>query len=167
MIAYTKENLYDRDKVPQTLEDYQNWFAVYKTTMKRQHGRAGISNDNPEQELNRLKSNYKSIICRKRQRELDKAKDEAFKKSFSKNTAKDKYGLTAKEERMYTSKFRNSPIGSPVLLSYMKRMTGFDLDTIYRLQQKTGLYCTPSVSKTDALIDKKRREDEGITGIIG
>lgn len=173
-MIYTKENLYSNTVKPETLEDYQNWFEVYKSGKKRQHGRTGASQTDPVKELARLKSNYQCLVSRYRKKLLEKAQDDAIRQAYERKktiamqkNAIDMQNLLNKHERMYRAKFKNCPIGSKVHLSYMIRMTGFDLDTIYMLQQKTGLCCVPKVSKKQAEDDKKKREREGITGIIG
>ena len=147
-----------------TLEQLREFFA-YREANTRQHGKKGKACLTEEEEYKRLKNNYISICSRAKRKEREQEIDRNFKKRMGADD-EDEYGIRPVDKRRYIAKFKNCPKGSVVELAYVRRMTGCSLYQIYHLQRMTGLYPNPKVTEKDAKIDKKRFDDEGITGII-
>jgi len=147
-----------------TLEQLREFFAHREATT-RQHGKKGKTCLTDEEEFKRLKNNYVSICSRAKRKEREEEIDRNFRKSIGSDDG-DEYGIRPVDRRRYEAKFKNCPKGSRVELAYVRRMTGLSLFQIYHLQEETGLYPYPRVTEKDAKIDKKRREDAGITAII-
>ena len=147
-----------------TLEQLREFFANREATT-RQHGKKGKTCATEEEEYKRLKNNYISICSRARRKAREQEIDRNFKKSMGSDDA-DEYGIRPVDIRRYVAKFKNCAIGSVPELAYVRRMTGCSLFQIYYLQQMTGLYPNPRVTEKDARIDKKYRDNLGITAII-
>lgn len=152
------------DEKNPTLEQLREFFA-YREANTRQHGKKGKACLTEEEEYKRLKNNYISICSRAKRKEREQQIDNDFKKRMGADD-EDEHGIRPVDRRRYIAKFKNCPKGSRVELAYVRRMTGCSLFEIYHLQKETGLYPYPPVTAKDAKIDKKRREDAGITSII-
>ena len=146
-----------------TFEELMKVYEELLNRYPRQHVLKAATFDNTPEGYRRLYNNVKSIQSRQRLRDREAEQDKSFVQRYGfGNDKADEYGITPTDERRYRAKFKNSPYGGLVELEYLRRMTGLSLKQVYILQQRTGLYPTPRVTKTAAQADQKHRDELGL-----
>ena len=152
-----------RNSLPPTLEELEQKYTELLAQYSRRHGRTAKLSTDPEERYKQLYKNVKSIESRMRSRKLEQKAAKSFVEKFGfGNDDADIYGITSKDRRRYIAKFKNCPYGSRVQLDYVRRMTGLTLNQIYILQNETGKYPYPPVTKKAAAKDEAYRNREAI-----
>lgn len=102
----------------------------------RQHGKAGVTKDNEQEELKRLRNNLASQLSRLKKRQINQDMEKAVKQ----NNLEDENGITEKDERRFKNCFCFEAIKPE--LEYVQRMTGLTIDQIRILEMKYNLQTT-------------------------
>lgn len=144
-----------------TIEELRLLLAEMDKKIGRQHGKSGITYDDPAKEKDRLWNNYSSRLSRERRKNIEKAQEKTFLEAHNIKCDEDEFGIRPVDERRYKACFHSGYIGAPVYRDYVRRMTGLNLKQICILQKRTGLIPVPAVEDAEADKDWKERYERG------